>query len=92
MKTMRAVCIYAYGGPEVLVYEDAPCPRDPLWPARLQFLDGELKLHPLKWSSSGDVTCFAEANALIRVPANQSSMDKDAVVDFLLTSDRMEVE
>ena len=27
MKTMRVVCIYAYGGPEVLVYEDAPCPR-----------------------------------------------------------------
>ena len=27
MKTMRAVCIYAYGGSEVLVYEDAPCPR-----------------------------------------------------------------
>ena len=27
MKTMRAVCIYGYGGPEVLVYEDAPCPR-----------------------------------------------------------------
>ena len=72
--------------------EDAPCPRDTLWPARLRFWDGELKLHPLKWSSSGDVTCFAEANALIRVPANQGSMDKDAVVDFLLTSDRMEVE
>ena len=27
MKTMKAVCIYGYGGPEVLVYEDAPCPR-----------------------------------------------------------------
>ena len=27
MKTMRAVCIYAYGGSEALVYEDAPCPR-----------------------------------------------------------------
>ena len=27
MKTMRAVCIHGYGGPEVLVYEDAPCPR-----------------------------------------------------------------
>lgn len=27
MKTMRAVCIYGYGGPDVLVYEDAPCPR-----------------------------------------------------------------
>ena len=27
MKTMKAVCIYAFGGPEVLVYEDAPRPR-----------------------------------------------------------------
>jgi NADPH:quinone reductase-like Zn-dependent oxidoreductase len=27
MKTMKAVCIYSYGGPEVLVYEDAPCPH-----------------------------------------------------------------
>jgi NADPH:quinone reductase-like Zn-dependent oxidoreductase len=24
---MKAVCIYSYGGPEVLVYEDAPCPH-----------------------------------------------------------------
>ena len=24
---MKAVCIYKYGGPEVLVYEDAPCPH-----------------------------------------------------------------
>jgi NADPH:quinone reductase-like Zn-dependent oxidoreductase len=27
MKTMKAVCIYSYGGPEVLIYEDAPCPH-----------------------------------------------------------------
>jgi NADPH:quinone reductase-like Zn-dependent oxidoreductase len=27
MKTMRSVRIYGYGGTEVLVYEDAPCPR-----------------------------------------------------------------
>ena len=27
MKTMKAVCIYTYGGPEVLVYEDAPQPH-----------------------------------------------------------------
>jgi NADPH:quinone reductase-like Zn-dependent oxidoreductase len=27
MKLMKAVCIYSYGGPEVLVYEDAPCPH-----------------------------------------------------------------
>jgi NADPH:quinone reductase-like Zn-dependent oxidoreductase len=24
---MKAVCIYSYGGPDVLVYEDAPCPH-----------------------------------------------------------------
>jgi NADPH:quinone reductase-like Zn-dependent oxidoreductase len=24
---MKVVCIYSYGGPEVLVYEDAPCPH-----------------------------------------------------------------
>ncbi len=27
MKTMKAVCIYYYGGPEALVYEDAPRPH-----------------------------------------------------------------
>jgi NADPH:quinone reductase-like Zn-dependent oxidoreductase len=27
MRTMKAVCIYAYGGPDVLVYEDAPRPH-----------------------------------------------------------------
>ena len=27
MKTMKSVCIYAYGGPEVLTYEDAPRPH-----------------------------------------------------------------
>ena len=27
MKSMKAVCIYAYGGPDKLVYEDAPCPH-----------------------------------------------------------------
>jgi NADPH:quinone reductase-like Zn-dependent oxidoreductase len=27
MKTMKAVCIYRFGGPEVLVYEDAPKPH-----------------------------------------------------------------
>ncbi|MEO6993264.1 MAG: NADP-dependent oxidoreductase, partial [Lacunisphaera sp.] len=27
MKTMKAVCIYSYGGPEVLAYEDMPRPH-----------------------------------------------------------------
>jgi molybdopterin molybdotransferase len=63
--------------------ENAPCPRETLWPARLECLNGELRLSPLKWSSSGDLTGLAETNALIRVPANQGSLDADATVDFL---------
>jgi len=43
-------------------------------------------LHPLKWSSSGDLTCLAEANALIRVPANRGSIEAGAEVDFLPTN------
>jgi len=66
--------------------EDAPCPRETLWPARLEFLNGELRLRPLKWSSSGDVTCLVETNALIRVPVNQGSLAADATVDILPTA------
>jgi molybdopterin molybdotransferase len=40
-------------------------------------------LIPLKWSSSGDVTCLAETNALVRVPANTSRLEQFAEVDFL---------
>jgi len=82
--------------------EDAPCPRETLWPAKWhgrlarEFqaeeagsgnwkLAGETPaplLVPLKWSSSGDVTCLAETNALIRVPANRGSIEAGAEVDF----------
>jgi molybdopterin molybdotransferase len=58
---------------------DAACPRDTLWPARLELAE----LRPLPWASSGDVTCFAAANALIRVPANCDSLAAGAAVDFL---------
>ena len=63
--------------------EDALCPRETLWPARLEFLNGKLRLRPLKWSSSGDMACFASANALIRVPADCASIKAGAEVDFL---------
>ncbi|HEX5398379.1 MAG TPA: molybdenum cofactor biosynthesis protein MoaE [Verrucomicrobiae bacterium] len=42
-------------------------------------------LTPLKWSSSGDVTCLAEANALIRVPANQGPIQAGVEMEFLPT-------
>jgi len=63
--------------------DDKPCPRETLWPARLEFLNGEINLHPLKWSSSGDVTCFAAANALIRVPVNCAELEAGAELEFL---------
>jgi molybdopterin molybdotransferase len=58
---------------------DAACPRETLWPARLN----SAGLQPLPWASSGDVTCLAAANALIRIPANCASMAAGAEVDFL---------
>jgi molybdopterin molybdotransferase len=61
--------------------DDAPNPRETLWPARRE----SAGLHPLKWASSGDVTCLAETNALIRVPANRGAIDAGVEVDFWAT-------
>jgi molybdopterin biosynthesis enzyme len=58
--------------------DDAQCPRETLWPAQFDAAG----LHPLKWSSSGDVTCFAAANALIRVPPNVAGFAAGAEVEF----------
>jgi molybdopterin molybdotransferase len=58
---------------------DKPNSRETFWPARW---DGA-GLYPLKWSSSGDMTCLAEANALIRVPSDSDPMDAGAKVEFL---------
>ena len=57
----------------------ALCPRETLWPARREGAG----LLPLPWSSSGDVTCFAAANALLRVPANTPPLPAGTEVDFL---------
>jgi molybdopterin molybdotransferase len=62
--------------------DDASNPRETLWPARLDLAG----LHPLAWASSGNVTCLAETNALIRVPANRGSIGAGAEVDFLPTN------
>lgn len=62
---------------------DAACPRETLWPARLEWNDGSPQLHPLAWASSGDVTCLASANALLRVPANSPALDAGAELEFL---------
>jgi molybdopterin molybdotransferase len=69
--------------------DDAASPRETLWPARLEFSDGELRLYPLAWASSGDVTCLATANALLRVPANCASLAAGAAIKFLPTNDML---
>jgi molybdopterin molybdotransferase len=61
--------------------EDATSPRETLWPARLSS-EG---LHPLPWTSSGDITCLAEANALLRVPANRGPLPAGEEIQFLPT-------
>jgi molybdopterin molybdotransferase len=61
--------------------EDSASARETLWPARLS-PEG---LHPLPWTSSGDITCLAEANALIRVPAQSRSLRAGEEVQFMPT-------
>ena len=62
--------------------EDAPCPRETLWPARCEVGRASC-LSPLAWSSSGDLTCLTQTNALIRVPADRGSIEAGTEVDFL---------
>jgi molybdopterin molybdotransferase len=61
--------------------DDKPNPRETFTPARSE----PSGLRPLKWTSSGDVTCLVETNALIRVSANRDSMEAGTEVEFLST-------
>lgn len=63
--------------------EEASNERETVWPARLNFDNGEARLHPLPWSSSGDLTCLTWANALLRVPPNCGRLEAGAQLDFL---------
>jgi molybdopterin molybdotransferase len=68
--------------------DDQPCPRETLWPARLEWDPGGMvRLHPLAWANSGNVACLAAANALVRVPANQGPLEQFAGVEFLPTAE-----
>jgi len=66
--------------------DDTACPRETLWPARLEWNDGSPRLHPLAWASSGDVTCLAAASVLICVPANRPVLDAGMELEFLPTT------
>jgi molybdopterin molybdotransferase len=59
--------------------------RETFWPARWTLEDGAAWVTPLRWSSSGDVTALATANALLRVPAGAESLPRGCPVEFLRT-------
>jgi len=59
--------------------------RETFWPARWAFSGGAAKLTPLRWSSSGDLTSLAAANALIRVTAGAARLERGSQVEFVAT-------
>jgi len=70
-------------GPLATSLADDPCPRETLWPARVQRTTESTQLQPLPWASSGDVSSMASANALLRVPPNTTALDAGAEVEYL---------
>jgi molybdopterin molybdotransferase len=56
-------------------------PRETWWPARLEIRDAIACAHPLKWTSSGDMTAIGEADLLIRIPSNSPDLHTGAKVE-----------
>lgn len=56
--------------------------RETLWPSQVDYSTGSAAILPLRWSSSGDLTCLANAKALALVPAGCQSLPKGALVSF----------
>lgn len=61
--------------------------RETFWPACRTWQDGVASLTPLRWSSSGDLTSLATANALLRVPAGASRLPRGSRVEFTPTDE-----
>jgi molybdopterin biosynthesis enzyme len=51
-------------------------------------LEERILLRPLRWSSSGDLTSLATANALIRVDAGGQRLARGSGVEFISTAPR----
>jgi molybdopterin molybdotransferase len=62
---------------------DDACPRETLHPARLEWSGTAPRLRPLRWNNSGDINCLAEADAILRFPANCEVIPADGEVQFL---------
>jgi len=59
--------------------------QETFWPAHWQLLRGTATLAPLRWSSSGDLTALATANALIRVTTGSQPLPRGRRVEFVVT-------
>jgi molybdopterin molybdotransferase len=59
--------------------------RETFWPARWALQEGVAMLTPLRWSSSGDLTSLATANALLRVTAGADQFQRGSRVEFVRT-------
>lgn len=59
------------------------CERETLWPARLEWRGAAPQLRPLVWQSSGDLTCLADVNALLRVPPHSGVLAAETEVAFV---------
>jgi molybdopterin molybdotransferase len=60
--------------------------RETFWPAMWHLDAGRASLTPLRWSSSGDLTSLASANALIRVTAGSQQLTRGSEVEFISTT------
>lgn len=67
--------------------DEAANARETLWPVQWTLKDGRAELCPLEWSSSGDITCLAAANGLVRIPANTGDLAAGVSLDFLPTAE-----
>jgi len=62
--------------------------RETFWPATCRHLQGTPLLLPLRWRSSGDLTCLATANALVRVPGRATRLAAGTAIEYVATDDR----
>jgi len=60
--------------------------RETLWPAVVSHANARIEITPLRWSSSGDITSLARANALLRVPAGATRLAAGSPVTFASTT------
>lgn len=59
--------------------------RETLWPAQVRCEAGRMLAVPLRWSSSGDLTCLAAANALLRVAPGTGLLLAGTEIPFATT-------